>query len=175
MLDQIMENAGDEERPPMPEGGIPRQWLPGFIRWPIRVLVLPFVWLDIGCQWIAKQMIRPPFKKVGKCKRRGNCCHYILIRKSKGVFGFLDSFWHTQVNGFFKRDNKVYEHNNIKVHLMGCRYLKEDGTCSVYRMRPAICRAWPRIEYFGYPQILKGCGYKAVPRTPTGKKSSQAH
>lgn len=164
MLSDILEHAGDEEKPPMPEGGIPKQWLPGFIRWPIRYMTLPFVWLDLGCQWIARQIIRPPLKKVGKCKRRGNCCHYILIQKSKGIFGSFDLFWHTQINGFFRREKTLYEYKNMKVYVMGCRYLKEDGSCGVYSLRPTICRTWPRIEYFGHPQILKGCGYKAVPR-----------
>jgi Fe-S-cluster containining protein len=49
---------------------------------------------------------------------------------------------------------------------MGCRYLKQDGSCSHYRLRPSICRTWPQIEYFGHPRILKGCGFKATPRDP---------
>lgn len=160
MLNQILDHAGDEGAKPSP-CPIPKQWLPSWVRWPLRVFLLPFVWIDLFAQWVAKKIIRPPYKKVGNCKRRGNCCHYILIKKSKGFSSKLDLFWHTEVNGFFKRDEKVYDHNGMKVYLMGCRYLQEDGKCSVYRLRPMICRAWPRIEYFGSPQILKGCGYHA--------------
>ena len=161
MLQQILEEAGEDGHKPEPIA-IPKQWLPGWIRWPIRLVLLPFVWLDLGAQWVARQFIRPPYKKVGKCRKRGNCCHYILIRKSKGHY--LDLFWHTQVNGFFRRDQQIHEVDGMKVYLMGCRYLKEDGTCSVYHLRPTICRTWPRIEYFGHPQVLKGCGYQAVAR-----------
>ena len=170
MLETLLENAGDDGSQPLPpENGIQRQWLPNFIRFPIQLMVLPFVLLDYFGQWIAKQIIRPPFKKVGKCKKRGNCCHYILIRKIRFPFSLFDQFWHTQVNGFYKRDDKVYIHNKNKVHLMGCRHLKKDGSCGRYFLRPMICRTWPRIEYFGYPQILKGCGFQAKPKTSSGK------
>lgn len=163
MLQQILEHAGDDGDKPQP-CPIPKQWLPGFIRWPIRYLLLPFVWLDIFAQSVAKKIIKPPYKKVGECKKRGNCCHYILIKKSKGISSKLDLFWHTQMNGFYRRDNTTHEYNGMRVYVMGCRYLKEDGKCGAYALRPMICRSWPRIEYFGHPQILKGCGFQAVPK-----------
>lgn len=161
MLQQILEHAGDDDAKP-PPCDIPKQWLPGFIRWPLRACLIPFIWLDIFAQVVARKIIKPPYQKVGNCKKRGNCCHYILIRKSKGIFSKLDLFWHTQVNGFFRRDKKVHITDGMKVYLMGCRYLQKNGRCGVYHMRPAICRSWPRIEYFGHPQVLKGCGYSAV-------------
>ena len=49
---------------------------------------------------------------------------------------------------------------------MGCRYLREDGSCSEYRLRPQVCRQWPVIEHFGYPKILKGCGFRSNPPFP---------
>ncbi len=163
MIDKILHNS-NRNHLIEPDGGIPRQFLPNFIRWPIRALVVPFVILDIFAQKIAKFIIKPPYKQIGKCKKRGNCCHYILIRKLKWPFSILDKFWHTEINGFYRRDKNVYKYNNINVYLMGCRYFTKDGKCCCYHMRPAICRMWPRIEYFGYPKILPGCGFKAVKR-----------
>ena len=162
MLQQILDKAGEDGAKP-PPCAILKQWLPSWIRFSIRIGLIPFIWLDVFAQWVARKIIRPPYKKIGNCKKRGNCCHYILIKKSKGFSSKLDLFWHTQVNGFFKRDNILYEVDGMKVHLMGCRYLKKNGRCSIYAFRPMVCRTWPRIEYFGYPQILKGCGYKAIP------------
>jgi Fe-S-cluster containining protein len=159
-LDELLESAGDAQTPPpLPSGGIPTQYLPLWIRWLLRTLILPFLWLDLFAQFIARQIIRPPYKKGGECKRRGNCCHNILVKKSRGVFKFLDLFWHQEVNGFYLREKKTYIYNGMKVYRMGCRYLKENGQCSVYFFRPMLCRTWPRIEYFGRPQVLKGCGY----------------
>ncbi len=164
-LDEILALAEEAESPPPePIGGIPKQRVPGFIRWPIRVLLLPFILLDLTAQRLARLLIRPPFKKEGKCLRRGNCCHYILIPESKGLLGKLYYQWNTQILGFYRRDGAVYESDGKRVYVMGCRYLKKDGKCGRYFLRPTVCRKWPLIEYFGYPRIIKGCGFKAVSR-----------
>ena len=160
MLQQILDQAGDDGHRPKP-CRIPKQFVPGFIRWPLRACLLPFVLLDVFAQLVAKKIIRPPFKRVGHCKKRGNCCNYILIKKSRGFASKLDLFWHTQINGFYRRDDKLHEIDGMKIYVMGCRYLQKDGKCGSYLLRPTICRSWPRIEYFGKPQILKGCGFRA--------------
>lgn len=164
-LDEILVRAEEaEEVPPEPEGGIPRQWLPGLIRWPVRVLLLPTILIDLAAQRIARIIVRTPFKKEGKCLKRGNCCHYILVPEAKGFLGRLFYFWNTQVLGFYRRTPQVYESDGKRIYVMGCRYLKKDGSCGHYHLRPTVCRKWPVIEYFGFPRIIKGCGYKAVPR-----------
>ena len=166
-IHDVLENAGRETE--MPGGKIPSQWLPGIFRWPVLITVLPFVWLDQFGQKVAKLIIRPPNILVGKCKKRGNCCHYIMIRKTRAPFGWLDLFWHTQINGFFRRDKKVHMYHGMPIYIMGCRYLKKNGECGRYMFRPAICRSWPKVEYFGHPQILKGCGFSAKLRKSESK------
>ncbi len=161
-IEDLVAHAGELKQPPKQK--IPKKWFPEFISVPIRLLILPMVLLDLAAQRIARFIIRPPFKKVGSCKKRGNCCYFILIRKTKGIFGKLDLFWHTQINGFFPRTKEAHKIDGKSFHLMGCRYLKKDGRCSRYFIRPTICRTWPRIEIFGKPQALKGCGYKAEVR-----------
>jgi hypothetical protein len=164
-LDEILALAEEaKESPPDPPGGIPRQWVPGWIRWPVRIFFLPFMLIDLAAQKIARMLIRPPFKREGQCLKRGNCCHYILVPAAKGVFGWLFYFWNTQILGFYRRTSQVYESDGKCVYVMGCRYLKKNGECGQYRLRPAVCRKWPIIEYFGYPRIIKGCGFKAIPR-----------
>src|ERR1700722_14649540 len=80
VLEDLLLTAGEEENaPPEPIEGIPRQRLPCWIRWPLRVFFLPFILLDLWAQRLARLIIRPPFKQTGTCKKRGNCCHYILI------------------------------------------------------------------------------------------------
>lgn len=164
--------AGDAtEQPPLPKEGIPKQWVPGWIRWPVRLLFLPFVLLDAMMQKFARLLIRPPYKREGNCTRRGNCCHYILLRKPKGLFGPLFHIWNTQFHGFYLRSQEAFEFESHPVMVMGCRYLKKDGSCAHYHLRPMVCRKWPMIEIFGTPQILKGCGFKAIPR----KSSTPLH
>ncbi len=164
-LEELLHNAGETDSlPAEPPEGIPKQFVPSWIRWPLRVLFLPLVMLDLFAQKMARVFIRTPFKQVGACKKRGYCCHYILIPETKGIFGKLYYLWNTQILGFYRRDNRLYESDGHKVYVMGCRYLNKEGTCTRYALRPAVCRKWPMIEYFGYPRILKGCGFKAVYR-----------
>lgn len=164
-LDDLIFQAGDTTSPPpLPENGIPKQWLPGWVRWPLRIFFLPFVLLDMAMQRFAKVLIRPPYKQVGSCKKRGNCCYYIMIRKPKGPLGWMFQFWNTQVNGFYPRSKEIYEYEKNQVLVMGCRYLQKDGSCKHYKLRPMVCRKWPMIEQFGHPRILKGCGFKAARR-----------
>lgn len=139
----------------------PKQWLPSSVRRPLRLVVLPFIWLDLASQWFARQIIRPPYRQVGTCLRRGSCCHTILMPEPKGLLTRFFYFWNTQVNGFFLRRARPIVMNERRMVVMGCRHLKENGQCAHYRTRPMICRQWPRIHYFGHPVILKGCGFQA--------------
>lgn len=164
-LDQIFIQAEENDQPPPdPVKGIPKQWLPAWIRCSVKILVLPSILLDLTAQKIARKLIQPPYKQVGKCLKRGNCCHYILLPEPKGILGRLYYFYNTQINGFYSRFSEPHECEGKKIMVMGCRYLKKDGSCSNYHLRPTVCRTWPMIEYFARPRILKGCGFKAVPR-----------
>lgn len=159
-LEDLILGAGEQESPPPPPaGGIPRQYLPGWLRWPLRCAMLPFIWLDRGAHWVARKILRPPYITEGTCKRRGNCCYYILLAKPRGFLGTLVHWWNQEVNGFYPRSKELYEHEGMQVMIMGCRYLQQDGSCKHYHLRPSICRGWPAVERFGYPRILKGCGF----------------
>ncbi len=174
ILDDLLESAADAtEQPRSPKGGIPRQFLPKILRNALRCFVLPFVLVDYGMQRVAKWIIRPPYKRVGACKRRGNCCHYILIAKSRTLMGRLFHFWYTQVNGFYPRMKEASIYEGKEMYVMGCRHLKKDGSCGSYRLRPMICRQWPVIEHFGVPKVLKGCGFEVKERQK--KKPASGH
>jgi len=167
LLDDILEVAGESKtQPPLPDEGIPKQWVPRWISFSLKCFILPYILLDGWMQWLARLIIRPPFKRKGQCKKRGNCCYYILIRHSTSFFGRLFTFWQTQINGFYVRYKTPQTYEGKKIHVMGCRYLKKDGSCSQYRLRPGICRSWPEVERFGVPKILKGCGYQSHPPYP---------
>ncbi|MBN4067514.1 hypothetical protein JYU14_05460, partial [Simkania negevensis] len=143
--------------------------MPRWIRWSVRVLVLPFVWLDFACQRLVKLFMRPPNRRGGACKKRGNCCHYIVVEwipegDKLSWESRLKLWWDTQINGFYFRNFDQIEDDGQIVRVLSCRYLQKDGSCKHYWARPSLCRSWPRIEYFGKPRILKGCGFAAVPR-----------
>lgn len=171
---KLLEKAESNSSPPEePLGGIPKQRLPRWIRWTLRALILPFIHLEITAERLARLIVPPPFKKVGKCKRRGNCCHYILLPESKGVLGKILFFWYTEVYGFYPRRKEPYEYEDKKVLAMGCRYLQKNGSCGKHFFRPKLCRTWPLIQIFGTPRVLKGCGYQAKLKDSYAKKYPQ--
>lgn len=139
-----------------------RQKVPSWIRWPVRVLLLPYVWIDTFAQKVARLIVPPPYKKEGSCKQRGACCHYILIEKPKGLLGKLYLGWFMEFQGFYPRDEPHVKSGKKTFVVMGCRYLQKNGRCGHYHLRPQVCRKWPVIEHFGAPELLKGCGYKAT-------------
>lgn len=175
-LEELLAAAETAKEPPLdPVSGIPKQKLPSWVRIGLKIFFLPFLHLDLAMQKIAKKIIRPPFQQVGSCKRRGNCCHYILLPETKGIWGKLFYFWHTEVNGFYLREGLDAEWEKEKVLVMGCRYLRKDGLCSQHILRPMVCRKWPIVEHFGKPRILKGCGYRVVVRPKAIKKYPSLH
>ncbi|SCA63816.1 Uncharacterized protein SCG7109_BG_00030 [Chlamydiales bacterium SCGC AG-110-M15] len=164
-LEGLLDKAATAQRiPPLPLKGIPKQRLPGFIRWPLRALFLPFIVLDLFCKKVATKIVRPPFTYEGGCSRRGNCCHYILMEERSDFLGKLYFLWNTEINGFYRRQKETVESEGHHMVVMGCRYLQENGSCGNHKLRPVICREWPIIEHFGEPQILKGCGFKVIQR-----------
>lgn len=162
LLEDLLEIAGEEKHTP-PIVKIPKRWLPGCVRLFLKCLLLPYVLIDQSMQKLARKVVKPPFQQIGHCKRRGNCCYYILIRHSKTLWGRLFLLWHTQVHGFYMRYKEPHIYEGNEMYIMGCRYLKKNGSCSQYYLRPQVCRQWPIIEHFGYPKVLKGCGYSAYP------------
>lgn len=162
-LEEMISYAGEASEPPPPPP-LPKQRLPHIIRWGVRLLFLPFVILDQISKRIAKWLIKPPLVAQGKCKRRGNCCYFITMRKTRWPWGALQKFWVTEINSFFFRSQETVKAHGRESYVLGCRYLQKDGSCKHYFFRPTVCREWPKIEWFGHPQILKGCGYAAADR-----------
>lgn len=170
-LEDLLHKAESATSPPIdPPEGIPPQRLSPWIRWGIRLIWLPFLYLELITEKIAKFFIRPPFLQAGECKRRGNCCHYILFPETKGLIKKLFLFWNTEVHGFYKRQGLEYEVDGKKIHVYGCRHLRKNGTCSNHFFRPKVCRSWPLISHFGYPKVFKGCGYQIKIRPSYTKK-----
>src|SRR3989339_2269170 len=121
-LDHLLKAAEEATSPPpLPLNGIPKQRLPSWIRWTFRCLLMPFLYLEILAEKIARKIIPPPFQPTGSCKRRGNCCHYILLPEVKGLLGKILTFWHTEVFGFYPRTAEPYEYEGKKITVMGCR------------------------------------------------------
>lgn len=151
----------------------PPQWLPGFIRWPIRVLLWPFVALDDAVQRLVQRFLRPQWTLQGACHRRGACCRHVLIaipavldrhpRLRRWVLAYF-----TQVQGFYEHAFAV-ELDGDAVTSMGCRYLLPGGSCAHHHLRPGICRRYPHSSG-APPNLLPGCGFHLRPSGPPALK-----
>lgn len=151
----------------------PKQKLPGFLRWPLRILAFPIMILDVYAQKLAYLIFKPQYVLEGECKKRGNCCRFIHMGWPKnGKLSWsirLYIFWQTEVLGFYFRDFDFVDEGEV-TKVMSCRHLNSNGMCNHYRLRPGICRDWPKKHSFRKPHILKGCGFKPVLRTDLKKQ-----
>jgi Fe-S-cluster containining protein len=160
----VLNNDGDI-RPPLPSAGIPKQRLPAAVRRTIQYTVLPFVLLDVVVQRLVSIVLHPPYRREGQCKMRGKCCRFLVQEQSSRTEVFRSfQWWAFEINGFYERDFEVDNGDDTQYKVFSCRHLSQKGRCQNYRLRPTICRMWPRVNFFGPSSILKGCGYRLVPR-----------
>lgn len=106
-------------------------------------------------------LFKKNYKIAGACKKRGVCCQNIAIYLSDGFWKYpllkmLAISWYQFVYNF---SYKGFEPNH-KVIVFSCNYLKNNGTCGIYKTRPFICRNYPVVRFFEKPELLPGCGYK---------------
>ncbi len=160
-----------DARPPGPPRPIPARRLPEFFRLCIQLAVFPMVAIDLWSQRFIRLVLRTHYVKSGSCQKRGDCCRYIVmgwpsIYDRIPFLGRLALWWETEVNGFYEHDFDVEpgEVSPSRVRIFSCRHLLASGRCGQYWLRPSICRSWPRLDPFGPPGILKGCGYRVRPR-----------
>lgn len=158
-LEEIEQKAEADKLKVIKPDQIPKRRLPPLLRLLIRLTILPFILLDLAVQKLAIKFWQPPFQPAGRCKMRGNCCQYILFPEKKGLVSKFFYLWNTEVNGFFPREQHLRQVENIKVRVMGCRYLTQEGKCSNYLFRPMLCRTYPFLGGYRKPKLLKGCGY----------------
>lgn len=137
----------------------------GFVRFILRAFLFVGVTLmDLGRRF-GTVLLRTEYKLAGGCKKRGACCHHVLLEWSPlfekyPILGRLVLWKYTRVYSFFDRGYTWEIQDGLMTRVLGCHALKDDGSCGEYRTRPLICRAFPELPLTGKPLLLKGCGYK---------------
>jgi len=109
-------------------------------------------------------LLRTEYKLDDGCKKRGACCHHLLLEWSPvfdryPLLGRFVLFKHTHLYSFFDRGYTWEIEDGVYGRVLGCNALREDNTCGEYRTRPLICRAFPELPLTGKPALLKGCGF----------------
>lgn len=114
------------------------------------------------------------------CLKCGKCCRLLPSGKSyselcalaesgdKTAVNFLKLFLPYQTEdepleideSYVRRitaQNKNKYGNDYETHFYYCRYLNEDNTCTVYDMRPKLCKNYPKNAFTVVPE---NCAYE---------------
>ena len=96
------------------------------------------------------------YKITGKCLKCGKCCRYMYSFDTYTTTDFkIMQFLFPAYRRFYIRGKD--EDGNL---IFACKYVTEEGLCSVYDKRLKMCRNYPakKISYPG--KLHEGCGYK---------------
>ena len=98
------------------------------------------------------------YEIVGECKKCGKCCNYMYsidtyTEKEFKIMQFLfPKYKRFYIKGRDAEGNLIF----------ACRYVTENGLCSVYNNRLDMCRKYPmkKIPFKG--KLHEGCGYRVL-------------
>lgn len=147
----------------------PRGLLLRIVRRILREAAFVFVvLLDLGRR-LGAVLLRTEYKLAGGCKKRGACCHHVLLEWTPildryPLLGRIVLWKLTRLYSFYDRGYTWEVEDGFMARVLGCHALLPDGRCGEYRTRPLFCRTYPELPLLGKPMVLKGCGYHFVRR-----------
>ena len=118
-----------------------------------------------------------PFALGGECRRCAACCEAPAIAVGRVTWSMPNVrrvflAWQRHVNGF----EQVGQDPRRRTFVFRCTHF-DAGTrsCDSYESRPAMCRDYPRrLLWQPSPELLPGCGYRAVAPNAAGLRASLA-
>lgn len=96
------------------------------------------------------------YEITGECKKCGKCCNYMYsidtyTEKEFKIMQFLfPAYRRFYIKGKDKDGNLIF----------ACKYVTEEGLCSVYDKRLKMCRRYPVKRIYRPMKLHEGCGYK---------------
>lgn len=142
----------------------PLSWPLRAFRRIIREFLWIFIWLMDAGRRFGSWLLRSEYVVTGGCKKRGACCHHILLEWTPLLdehpwLARLVLFKMTRIYNFYDRGYTWEVDQGFMARVLSCHSLQADGSCGEYRIRPLICRSYPELPLIGKPMVLKGCGY----------------
>lgn len=95
----------------------------------------------------------------GECKRCGKCCNYMYSMdkyESEKEFKFMQLLFPSYKRFYIKGKDEL---GNF---IFACKYLSEDGLCTVYKKRLKMCKRYPAKFILSPAKLHEGCGYKVI-------------
>lgn len=111
----------------------------------------------------------------GACRRCARCCEEPAIQATRSVWhsrtlraAFL--WWQRRVNGFELTRSIAGQ----RTFVFRCTHFDPaTRSCDSYASRPGMCRDYPRVLlYQARPELLAGCGYRALPPNAPGLRAA---
>ena len=97
----------------------------------------------------------------GECKKCGKCCRYMYSfdTYTEKEFKFMQFLFPSYRRFYIKgKDDK----GNL---IFACKYVTDEGICSVYEKRLPMCKKYPSKQIFYPAKLHEGCGYKIVKKS----------
>ncbi len=97
----------------------------------------------------------------GECRKCGKCCRYMYSFDSytEKEFKFMQFLFPSYRRFYIKgKDDK----GNL---IFACKYVTDNGLCSVYEKRLPMCKKYPSKKIFYPAKLHEGCGYKIVKKS----------
>ncbi len=124
-----------------------------------KLRMIRFVVDFIKSQWyeflshFVREKIR--YKITGSCKKCGKCCNYMYSFDTYTEKEFkIMQFLYPAYKRFYIKGKD--EFGNF---IFACKYVGEDGLCTVYDKRLAMCKKYPADSILYPAKMHDGCGY----------------
>ena len=104
---------------------------------------------------------RVEYEIQGECKKCGKCCRYMYSfdTYTEKEFKFMQFLFPSYRRFYIKgKDDK----GNL---IFACKYVTDEGLCSVYEKRLPMCKKYPSKKIFYPAKLHEGCGYKIVKKS----------
>ena len=104
---------------------------------------------------------RVEYEVTGECKKCGKCCNYMYsydtyTEKEFKIMQFLfPAYRRFYIKGKDEDGNLIF----------ACKYVTEQGLCSVYENRLPMCKKYPARRIYAKAKLHEGCGYKIIDKT----------
>ncbi|MCD7740451.1 MAG: YkgJ family cysteine cluster protein, partial [Candidatus Gastranaerophilales bacterium] len=97
------------------------------------------------------------YKIEGSCNKCGKCCkeiHACGLKNEKDLKIMQFIFpWYRRFYISRKDNNEV---------ILSCKYVDDSGLCSVYAIRPLLCRNYPAKSIKFNASLIDGCGFRII-------------
>lgn len=95
------------------------------------------------------------YEVTGECKKCGKCCNYMYSfdTYTEQEFKFMQMLFPSYRRFYIKGED---DEGNL---IFACKYVSEEGLCTVYDRRLAMCKKYPAKKILYPAKMHEGCGY----------------